>query len=366
MCIRDRVRGRFFWYTPHLTRFPRTIIFDQLKDTTSILFNHFRTSHWGWSGPVTREARPSSSYHHLIEHIDSTKNIPFEEESTLSFDSASLKTPISDVSPKIDQVSKSRKKSICSQWSNRSIRPKNIDFQEKRIAPLVSAHPKTPISEVWSKIEKDSKIRPEAISSALSNRSIPPQISIFKKNEKRHPIQRPRKPPYPRFGKKSTKIRKVDQKRSVCDSRSDQFDRKYRFSRKTNTAIRFSALGNPHIRGFVENRQRFEKSTKIDQKIDKSIDSDRKISKFEKQRCCASSTFHKLSYEPKIMKFGSGVGELWLAEKSVTGGWTGLQRTFLPLFVKTNSLRSLRSLREWKNSKHENMKWKIKIYSYGL
>ena len=146
-----------------------------------------------------------------------------------------------------------------------------------------------------------------------------PQISILEKIKQRHSIQRPRKSPYPKFRPKSTKFQKVDQNRSLRNSRIDRFDTKYQFSRQTSTAIRFSALENPHKQSLVKNRPSFKKSTKIDQKIDNSIDTDRKISKFEKPRPCASSTFYKLSYEPKITKFGSGVGELWLAEKSVTG-----------------------------------------------
>ena len=90
----------------------------------------------------------------------------------------------------------------------------DIDFHEKRIAPFDSAPPKTPISEVWSKIDKDSKSRPEAINLRQSKRPIRPWISIFMKNQYRHWSQRPRKPPYPRFRQKSTKIRKVEQKRS--------------------------------------------------------------------------------------------------------------------------------------------------------
>ena len=132
--------------------------------------------------------------------------------------------------------------------SNRSIRLKISIFKKKRIAPFHSAPPKTPISEVWSRIDKDSKSRPKSIKKSINRWIAIAKVRISKKED------------------------------------------------------------------------------------------------------CALSTVYKLSYESKIIKFGSGVGELWLAEKSVTygraGGRTGLQRTFLPLFVKTNSLRSLRSLRE--------------------
>ena len=54
-------------------------------------------------------------------------NIDFENEQTPSFDSGSSKTTISEVSPKIDQASKSRSKSISSQCSNRSIRSLRSD-----------------------------------------------------------------------------------------------------------------------------------------------------------------------------------------------------------------------------------------------
>ena len=172
---------------------------------------------------------------------------------------------MSGVSSKIDQNLKSRSESIHTQLSNRLIRPEIWICKKKRKAPFDSAPPKTPKSEVWSKIDKDSKSRPEPITSTQLNRSIRPEISIFKKKEYQHSIQRARKPPYARFGQKSTKMRKVDQKRSVRGCRIDRFDLKYRFSRKTNSAIRFSAPENPHIRGLVKNRQRFEKSTRSDQ-----------------------------------------------------------------------------------------------------
>ena len=168
-----------------------------------------------------------------VESIDSTTNIDFQEKRIAPFDSAPPKTPIYEVRSRIDKNSKrsdqfgtvdcqsdrfdhkyrfSRKTNSAIRFStseNPHIRglvknrqrfkkstrsdqfgtvesidsTTNIDFQEKRIAPFDSAPPKTPISEVWSRIDKDSKSRSKAISSALSNRSIRPQISIFKKNE---------------------------------------------------------------------------------------------------------------------------------------------------------------------------------------
>ena len=148
---------------------------------------------------------------------------------------------------------------------------KNRLSRKKRIAPFNSAPPKTPISEVWSKIDKDSKSRPEG------------------------------------------------QKRSVRHCRIDRFDQKYRFSRKNNSAIRFSAPENPHIRSFVKNRQRFEKSTKSDQKIDKSIASDRSVQKNAKQTSSDISSDPKLSFKPKIMKIGSESAEKRLAEKNRYG-----------------------------------------------
>ena len=132
---------------------------------------------------------------------------------------------------------------------------------------------------------------------------------------------------------------------SVC--RIDRFDHKYPFSRKTNSAIRFSAPENPHIRGFVKNRQRFKKSTKSDQKIDKSIASDRSVRKNAKQTSSDISSDPKLSLKPKIMKIGSGSAEIWPVEKSVTDGRTegrteGRTNGFCTPISKANSLRSLR------------------------
>ena len=57
----------------------------------------------------------------------------------------------------------------------------NIDFQEKRIPPFDSGPPKTPISEVSSKIDKNYKSRRKAIKKSI-NRSL--AIDQCKKSKK--------------------------------------------------------------------------------------------------------------------------------------------------------------------------------------
>ena len=144
--------------------------------------------------------------------------------------------------------------------------------------------------------------RSEPICSKLPNRSIRRQISILQVNEHRHSIQRPWKQLY---------------------------------------------------RDFVKNRPRFKKSIRIDQKIDKSIDSARSLDGKDKKRNQATSvritSFH-LSPTSKIMKIGSGSAEKRLVEKSVTDrrteGRTEGHDGFCTPISKANSLRSLRSLRE--------------------
>ena len=89
-----------------------------------------------------------------------------------------------------------------------------------------------------------------------------------------------------------------------------------------NTAIGLSASENPYTRSFIKNRPRFRKSIRIDQKIDKSIASDRLVQKIEKQTSSDISSDHKLSFKSKIMEIGSGSGEIRLVEKSVTDGQT--------------------------------------------
>jgi len=79
------------------------------------------------------------------------------------------------------------------------------------------------------------------------------------------------------------------------------------------------------------------------QKIDKSINIDRSISIFKKKFGRASSPFHDLSYEPKIIKIHQVVNELWLAEKNVALRTCAradvLTTLILPPLMKTNSLR---------------------------
>ena len=198
--------------------------------------------------------------------------------------------------------------------------------------------PKTPISEVWSKIDKDSKSRPEPITSTQLNRSIRPEISIFKKKEYQQSIQRARKPPYARFGQKSTKMRKVDQKRSVRGCRIDRFDLKYRFSRKTNSAIRFSAPENP----ISEVRSKIDKDSKSRPMID--IASDRSVQKTQNKHQATSIRIPSFHLSPRTWKLVQGVlRNGWYKKALRTEGKTeGRTKGFCTPISKANSLHSLR------------------------